>query len=145
MMLSYKKTIKRLRNIQLFWGLFQGIGAFCGSFAMIKDPTGATVGLVEMLPNFQKLPFAEILFQDYLLPGIALALIIGLSNTISVILLLRRNYYAVLSGMICGIILMLWIAIQFYIFPFNFMSTLYFVLAVLQTLNGLFYYKLRNL
>jgi len=140
-MKAVKITLKRLRNIQLFWGLFIGIGAYLGAFGMISDPSGLALGLVEWLHFFQKLPLADIFFQNFLFPGIALLTVNGLSNTISVILIFRRNKYAALSGMVCGIILMLWICIQFYIFPFNFMSTLYFAFGILQAINGWIYLK----
>jgi hypothetical protein len=135
-----KKKIP-LRSIQLFWGLFIGIGAYAGAFGMISDTTGVALGMVEMLPFFQKLPFSEILFQDFLFPGIALLVVNGLTNTISLILIFRRSNYAAISGMICGIILMLWISIQFYIFPFNYWSTLYFIFGILQAINGWMYSK----
>jgi len=131
-----KTTLKRLRNIQLFWGFFIGIGAYAGAFGMISDTTGVALGLVEWLPYFQKLPFSEIFFHDFLFPGIALMVVNGLTNTISVILIFRRHKYAAFSGMVCGIILMLWISVQFYIFPLNFLSTLYFVFGILQAVNG---------
>jgi hypothetical protein len=108
---------------------------------MICEPSGVIFGMAPMLPSFQKLPFAEIFFQNFLYPGIALLIVNGCTNTISVILIFRRSKYAAVSGMICGIILMLWIAVQFYIFTFNFMSTLYFVFGVLQTVNGWLYFK----
>ena len=134
-------TLKRLRNMQLFWGLFIGIGAYLGAFGMIRDPSGVTLGLVDWLQFFQKLPFADIFFRNFLFPGILLLTVNGLSNTISVILIFRKNKYSALSGMVCGIILMLWICIQFYIFPFNFMSTLYFIFGILQTINGWMYFN----
>ena len=136
-----KTTFKRLRNIQLFWGLFIGVGAYAGAYGMISDTTGITLGLAEWLPFFQKLPFSEIFFQDFLFPGIALLGCNGLTNTISLILIFRRSKYAAVSGIICGIILIFWISIQFYIFPVNFLSTLYFVFGILQTLNGWMYLK----
>jgi hypothetical protein len=76
-----------------------------------------------------------------LFPGIALLVFIGLTNSISVILIFRKRNYAAVSGMICGIILILWISIQLYIFPLNFVSTLYFVFGILQTVNGWIYFK----
>jgi hypothetical protein len=133
--------MKQLRNIQLFWGFFIGIGAYFGASMMIFEPSGATFRMVGMLPAFQKLPFAEIFFQDFFFPGIALLIVNGLSNTISLILIYRRSKYGALSGMICGIILMLWIALQFYVFPLNFMSTLYFIFGILQTINGWVFMK----
>ena len=129
-----------LRNIQIFWSLFIGIGAYGGAFMMIAYPSGI-FEMGEMLPDIQKLPFAEILFQDLLFPGIALLVINGVTNTISAIFIFRGNKYAAFSGMICGIMLMLWISVQFYIFPLNFMSALYFVFGFLQAVNGLMYLK----
>jgi hypothetical protein len=140
-MKEIKTTLKRLRNIQLFWGLFIGIGAYFGAFMMMYDPSGKIFGMTPMLPFIQKLPFAETLFQDFLISGIALLIANGLSNTISLILIFRRSKYAALSGMFCGIILMLWIGVQFYIFPLNFVSTLYFVFGISQTINGWLYSK----
>ena len=134
-------TLSKLRNIQLFWGFFIGIGAYGGAFMMISEPAGVSFGMVEMLPFFQKLPFAEIFFQNFLFPGIALLIVNGLTNTLSVFLIFYKNKYGALSGMICGIILMLWICIQFYIFPLNFMSNLYFVFGILQAANGWMYLK----
>ncbi|MCL2246288.1 MAG: hypothetical protein FWC10_04155 [Lentimicrobiaceae bacterium] len=136
-----KTTLKQLRNIQIFWGLFIGIGAYFGAITMIAEPSGETFKMVEMLPYFQKLPFAEIFFQDFLFSGIALLIVNGLTNTISLALIFKRNKYAALSGMLCGIILMLWISVQFYIFELNFMSTLYFIFGILQALNGWKYLK----
>ena len=131
--------LRRLRNIQLFWGFFIGIGACFGAAMMIVEPSGNPFRMVGMLPYFQKLPFAEVFFQDFLFPGIALLIVNGLTNTLSVFLIFRKNKYAALSGMMCGIILMLWISVQFYIFPFNFMSTIYFVFGILQAVNGWLY------
>jgi hypothetical protein len=128
----------------MFWGLFIGIGAYFGAFMMMYDPSGKIFGMTPLLPFIQKLPFAETLFQDFYIPGIALLIANGLSNTISLILIFRRNKYAALSGIFCGIILMLWIGMQFYIFPLNFVSTLYFVFGIFQTINGWFYLKHRN-
>ena len=137
-------THKRLRNIQLFWGFFIGIGAYFGAFMMIFEPSGVTFGMIDMLPFFQKLPFAEVLFKDFLFPGIALLIINGLTNTLSIILIFRRSKYAACSGIVCGIILMLWISMQFYIFPLNFMSSLYFVFGILQAANGVMYHTVNE-
>jgi hypothetical protein len=129
-------TTKRLRNIQLFWGFFIGTGAYFGAYIMISDPSGVRFGMDQILLFFQVLPFAELLFQNFLIPGILLLFVNGISNTISVILLLKRNKYAPFSGMLCGIILMMWIAVQFVIFDFNMLSFSYFIFGILQALNG---------
>ena len=57
------------------------------------------------------------------------------------VLLLRKKELGVLLGGIFGVTLMLWICIQFYMFPLNFMSTAFFVFGALQALTGLFALK----
>jgi len=139
--LTKKITLKKIRSFSIFWSLFIGIGAFAGASGMISDPSGVALGLDKWLHFFQKLPFAEIFFQDLLFPGIALLTVNGITNITSFILIYKNHRYAALSAMCCGIILMLWITVQFVIFPLNFMSTLYFVFGLLQALTGYMYWK----
>ena len=51
-------------------------------------------------------------------------------------LLLRKKPAGVILGGIFGITLMLWIYIQFYMFPLNFMSTAYFLFGAVQAATG---------
>ena len=68
--------------------------------------------------------------------GFALLIVNGLSNlTAAALLFARRKTGAVLGG-IFGVTLMLWICIQFYIFPPNFMSTIYFFFGLAQAATG---------
>lgn len=120
----------------IFWTLFIGIGAVGGAVAMLCDPTGKTVGMDGMLPYFQKLPFADILFRDLVFPGIALLLVNGLTNLTAATLLIMKKRIGAVLGMTFGITLMLWICIQFYMFPPNFMSTIYFVFGFVQAATG---------
>lgn len=132
-----KSRYNVMRKIMIFWTLFVGIGALAGSICMIVDPTGGIMQMGPMLPYFQKLPFAEVLFQNFLFPGIALLIVNGLTNfTASVFLFLKKKIGIVL-GMVFGITLMLWIVIQFVIFPCNFLSTAYFIIGFLQALCGI--------
>lgn len=54
------------RKNLIFWTLFIGIGAVEGSVGLLSDPTGKAMWMDKMLPYFQVLPFADILFQDYI-------------------------------------------------------------------------------
>lgn len=120
----------------LFWTLFIGSGAVAGALAMLLDSSGKALGMDAMLPYFQVLPFADILFQDFTFSGIALLVVNGITNLIAAgLLLARRRSGAVLGGFF-GITLMLWIGIQFILFPFNFMSTSYFVFGFCQAATG---------
>ena len=120
----------------LFWTLFIGIGAVAGASGMLLDPSGKTMGMDAMLPYFQVLPLAEYLYQDYTFPGIALLIVNGLTNLTAAVLLLRKRKSGVVLGGVFGITLMLWICIQFVIFPLNFMSTSYFIFGFCQAVTG---------
>ncbi len=122
----------RARNWLLFWTLFIGLGAVAGAAAMLLDPSGKALGMDAMLPYFQVLPLAETVFQDFTFSGWALLLVNGLTNLTAAGLLLRKKPAEVILGGIFGITLMLWICIQFYMFPLNFMSTAYFLFGAVQ-------------
>ena len=127
---------KTARRWLLFWTLFIGLGAVAGASVMLADPTGKAMGMDAMLPYFQVLPFADILFQDFLFSGFALLFVNGLTNLTSAVLLIAKRKIGIILGGIFGITLMLWICIQFYIFPPNFMSTVYFIFGLFQTITG---------
>lgn len=126
----------RTRNWLLFWTLFIGLGAVAGAAAMLLDPSGKALGMDAMLPYFQVLPFAETVFQDFTFSGWALLLVNGLTNLTAAGLLLRKKPAGVILGGLFGITLMLWICIQFYMFPPNFMSTAYFLFGAVQAATG---------
>ena len=103
---------------------------------MIIDPGGKAMGMDAMLPFFQKLPFADVLFRDFLFFGFALLIVNGQTNLTAAGLLFRNKKAGVILGGIFGITLMLWICIQFYMFPLNFMSTAFFVFGACQAITG---------
>ena len=131
-----KSRYNTARKWLIFWTLFIGIGAVAGGLSMIIDPSGKTLHMDAMLPFFQVLPLAEVLFQDFLFPGFALLIVNGLTNLTAAALLLRKKEQGVILGGIFGVTLMLWICIQFYMFPLNFMSTIYFVFGLCQAVTG---------
>ena len=130
------KRYDTARRWLIFWTLFIGVGAVAGGLSMILDPSGKTLHMDGMLPYFQVLPFARTLFQDFLFSGFALLIVNGLTNLTAAVLLLRRKKLGVILGGVFGVALMLWICIQFYMFPLNFMSTAYFIFGLCQALTG---------
>ena len=124
------------RRALLAWCLFIGIGAVAGAVGMLVAPDGSALGMQAVLPAFQVLPFADVLFQDFVFPGIALLIVNGLTNLTAAVLILQKKLLGVKLGALFGITLMLWIVIQFIIFPFNFMSTVYFIFGLIQALTG---------
>lgn len=124
------------RKISIFWTLFVGIGAVAGAVGMLVDPSGRAMGMDAMLPYFKKLPFSDVLFNDLVFSGIALLTVNGITNLTAAALLFAKKKAGVVCSMIFGITLMLWICIQFYMFPLNFMSTAFFVFGFLQAVTG---------
>ncbi len=125
------------RKILLFWCLFIGIGAVAGAIGMLTAPDGSNLGMQDMLPYFQVLPFADVLFQNFMFPGIALLCVNGIPNLAAAVLLMLKKKSGAVCGAIFGGTLMAWICIQFVIFPMNFMSTIYFVFGVAQAATGI--------
>lgn len=124
------------RRALIFWTLFIGIGAVSGAVCMIADPSGKSIGMDGMLPFFEKLPFSDVLFRNLTFSGIALLIVNGLTNLTAAVLLFRRKKAGAVLGGIFGVTLMLWICIQFYMFPLNFMSTSFFIFGLIQALTG---------
>lgn len=132
------------RKILIFWCLFIGVGAVAGSVGMITAPDGSNLGMQEILKYFQVLPFADILFKDFLFSGIALLCVNGITNLTAAVLMIAKKKSGVVCGTVFGVTLMAWIAIQFVIFPSNFMSNIYFDFGILQAITGcaaLIFYK----
>lgn len=131
-----KSRYKTTKKFLIFWTLFIGIGAMLGGIMMLIDPTGETIGMVGMLPYFKKLPFADVLFRDFVFSGIMLIIVNGITNLVAATLLFFDKKIGVVLGGTFGVTLMLWICIQFYMFPLNFMSTIYFIFGFLQAVTG---------
>ena len=131
-----KSRFRVARRVLIFWTRFIGVGAVAGALAMIIDPSGKFMGMDAMLPYFQVLPFADRVFQDFTFSGWALLIVNGLTNLTAAGLLLAKKPLGTVLGGIFGVTLMLWICIQFYIFPLNFMSTSFFLFGAAQAAAG---------
>ena len=131
-----KSRFEKARKALIFWTLWIGLGAVAGAACMLIDPSGKIMGMDAMLPFFQKMPLADVLFQNFVFSGISLLIVNGLTNLTAAVLLLRRKHAGVVLGGFFGITLMLWICIQFWLFPPNVMSTLYFLFGLAQALTG---------
>ena len=135
-------TRRVFKAIMLFLTGFIGIGAMFGGICMLIKPDGSVLGMNEMLHYFKVLPFSKYLFQNFIFPGISLIIVNGISNLIAFVLIIKNKSIGAKLGMTFGITLMLWITIQFIIFPANFLSITYFILGALQFICGWYYYVL---
>ena len=114
--------------------LFVGIGAIAGAVMMWADPTGASWGgepLLEMLRD--KMPMKDIFFNNFIPSGFVLLAVNGLPQILAAIMLFKNHPYAYWACFICGIILMLWIVLEWYVWGFVALSNIFFVLGLAET------------
>ena len=130
------KRYKISRILLLVLSIFIGVGAYVGGIAMLIKPDGSILHMENMLPYFEILPFSEILFQDYVFSGIMLIIVNGISNTVASIFILMKKRIGHTLGTIFGLTLILWIIIQFVMFPINALDIIYFTLGLLQLIIG---------
>ncbi len=96
---------KKLRITLAVIQLFVAIGALPAGFGMLSDTSGASLGMTTDW-------LARAPFHTFLLPGLYLFFINGLSNLMNSILLFRNYKYSGELGILLGILLVLWIIVQ---------------------------------
>lgn len=101
---------------------------------MFIDKTGSLLKMNCLLIYFKELPLSNILFSNYLFSGICLLIINGITNIVGSIMLIKNKKISYDLEIIFGILLMLWIIIQFIILPFNLLSLTFFTLGLIQTI-----------
>jgi hypothetical protein len=112
--------------------IFNGLSGLLGGFGLINDPTGNNLQMkTEWL---QKTPF-----QDFLIPGIVLFLLVGLANVIGAWITFSKKNKRGLIGLTLGIILMGWIVSQVaWIGYKSFLQALYFTTGFVQAILGFY-------
>ena len=126
---KYKIMIK----LEKILTLFIGIGAVGGAVMMWIDPTGVSWGgepLLEMLRA--KMPWPDVFFKNFIPSGFALLFLNGITQLVTAYMLFKKHPLAQWDVLVCGIILMLWIVLEWWIWGFNALSNIYFVLGFVE-------------
>ena len=124
-------------KLQKILTLFIGIGAVGGALMMWIDPSGALWGgepLLEMLRA--KMPWPDVFFNDFVPSGFVLLILNGISQLAAAFLLFRKHRFAPYAVLACGIILMLWIVLEWWVWGFNAICNIYFVLGLLEVVSA---------
>ena len=118
-----------------FLTLFIGIGAVMGAVMMWIDPSGQTWGgepLLEMLRA--KMPWPDVFFRNFIPSGFVLLFLNGFTQFIAAILLFKKHCLAPHAVLVCGIILMLWIVLEWWVWGLNAMSNIFFVFGLVEAM-----------
>ena len=122
-----------MKTLEKILTLFIGVGAVAGAVMMWIDPTGATWGgepLLEMLGA--KMPWPDVFFRDFIPSGFVLLGLNGITQFVAAYLLFKKHRLAQKAVLACGIILMLWIVLEWWVWGFNAMSNIFFMLGLVE-------------
>jgi len=125
-------TLDMIR-LEKFMTLFIGIGAVIGAAMMWIDPSGMMFGMEPLLVMLRdKMPWPDVFFKNFIPSGFVLLAVNGLTQFAAAILLFKKHRLAPHAVLACGIILMLWIVLEWWVWGFNAMSNLYFVFGLVE-------------
>lgn len=122
-----------MKTLQKILTIFIAVGAVGGALMMWLDPSGATWGgepLLEMLQ--EKMPWPDIFFKNFIPSSFVLLILNGITQFTAAVLLFKKHRLAPYAVLICGVILMLWIVLEWWVWGFNAMSNIFFVLGLAE-------------
>ena len=123
-------NIKALRVLAIGLHLFIGIGAVAGGYAAVSNPVDPLGIPKDMLKNGP--------FDNFLIPGLFLMLIIGVGNIIAGALAQKKHKWSSYFSGAMGDTLILWIVIQCLILStIAALHVIFFVFGVIQSLIAL--------
>lgn len=113
--------------------LFVAVGAIGGAVMMWMDPSGVSWGGEAMLDLMRaKMPWPELFFRDFVPSGYVLLAVNGLPQLLAAVMLFKGHRLANWATLVCGILLMIWIALEWWIWGFVALSNVFFVLGLLE-------------
>ena len=118
--------------------LFIAVGAVGGAVMMWMDPTGVSWGGEPMLDLLRsKMPWPGVLFKNFIPSGFALLAVNGLTQFLAALMLFKNHPWAYWAVLACGIILMLWIVLEWWIWGFVALSNIFFVLGLIEVIAAI--------
>ena len=126
-----------MRRFLIFLTLFIAVGAVVGTTMMWTDPTGVKWGMDPLLDMLRaKMPWPDVFFRSFIPSGLVLLLVNGLPQFAAAGLLIRKHPWAYPVSLACGIILSLWIALEWWIWGPNPIGNFYLALGIIETLSA---------
>ena len=124
-----------MRKFLIAFTLFIAVGAIGGAIMMWVDPSGNGWGGAPMLDLLRaKMPWPDIFFKDFKPSGYVLLAVNGLPQLLAAVMLIKKRPLAYWCVLACGIVLMLWIVLEWWVWGFNPVSDLYFAFGLLEVI-----------
>ena len=117
--------------------IFLAVGAVGGAVMMWMDPSGVSWGgepMLDLLRN--KMPWPDVLFKNFIPSGFALLAANGLTQLLAALMLFKNHPWAYWAVLVCGVILMLWIVLEWYVWGFVALSNIFFVLGLVEVIGA---------
>ena len=115
--------------------IFIAVGAAGGAVMMWMDPTGVSWGGEPMLDLLRaKMPWPDVLFKNFIPSGFTLLAVNGLPQLLAALMLFKNHRCAYWACLACGIILMIWIILEWWIWGFVALSNIFFMLGLIETI-----------
>lgn len=119
--------------------LFISIGAVAGAVMMWIDPSGVSWGGEPLLMLLRKkMPWPDVFFNDFIPSGFALLFVNGITQLVAACLLFKKHRLVPYAVLACGIILVLWIVLEWWVWGFNAVCNIYFALGLVEVVAALF-------
>jgi hypothetical protein len=114
--------------------IFNGISAISGGLMLILDPDGSSLGM----PSDMIIMLGNSPFRNFLIPGIILFIMNGISSFAASIPVIHRTKNYHLFAIYQGCVLTIWIAIQIYFIPtFHFLQITYGLMGMVMIILGI--------
>ena len=135
-----------MKTFQKILTIFIGIGAVAGAVMMWIDPTGTSWGGEPMLELLRaKMPWPDVFFKNFIPSGFVLLAVNGITQLVAAYLLFKKHRLAQQAVLACGIILMLWIVLEWWVWGFNAICNIYFGLGLVEAITAvIMLFKTRN-
>lgn len=130
LIITHREPTMVPRSVLMALLALNGISACYGGWMLASDPTGATMHLSTTW-------LAASPFEQYLIPGVILLVVLGVGSIVALVLLAMRRPFAPYLTMMEGAATMLWIITQVAMVQlFSWLQVLYVIVGALILLGG---------
>ena len=134
-----------MRKFLIILSLFIAVGAVGGAIMMWVDPSGNGWGGAPMLDLLRpKMPWPDVLFKNFIPSGFVLLAVNGLPQFLAALMLIKKHPLAYWVTLACGILLMLWICLEWWVWGFATISNIYFTLGLLEAAAAIYCLRSRR-